>query len=354
MSSARRLAGTRRRRAPAASAAWAIIAALVLAATRAHAALEGLELDDETGGDASLARRAELNDRPAPEERATAPLWLELGATIGHGRDGIPAFGGALLLTVPFDRLAHARSALIAAGPRAAPDADRARAPGLVLVPVPVPAAPTASATTSGPTGADRAVSDARARSASEPAPKTDPPPIPLSIPPPTRVSPARAREAIRAALARAGLTEPGARIDALAGRARIAALLPELRLRASRTIDEGQALSPTEYDPGRVTATSGVSLWLEARATFRLDRLVFADEEVALERLRAQRLEAQSKLVERVLGLLFAWQRACLREADAAATEEERLAATLKHAEAEVELDVLTGGSFTRSGGAP
>jgi hypothetical protein len=107
--------------------------------------------------------------------------------------------------------------------------------------------------------------------------------------------------------------------------------------------------LSPTEYDPARITASGGVSLWLEARATWRLDRLVFADEEVALERTRSQREEAQAKLTERVLDLLFTWQRALVREADAAASPEEHLSATLKKIEAEVELDILTAGWFTR-----
>jgi hypothetical protein len=297
----------------------------------------------------SLARHTERDDRPI-EEPATAPLWLEFSAVLGHGRDGIPTYGGSLLLTVPFDRISRPRSPLIAAvtppAPRTAPEADRARTPSLALVPAP----PSTPAYTSGATGADRSASDASMRSASATPPKAAPPLLPAPI----LVSASRAREAIRAALARAGLAEPGARIDAIAGRARLAALLPELRLRASRTIDEGQALSPTEYDPSRLTATSGVSLWLEARATFRLDRLVFADEEVALERLRAQRLEAQSKLIERVLGLLFAWQRACLRAADPASTDEERAAAVLKQVESELELDVLTGGWFTRSGGAP
>jgi hypothetical protein len=153
----------------------------------------------------------------------------------------------------------------------------------------------------------------------------------------------------VEAALQREKLVDPDARIDALASRARTAALLPELRLRASRSVDEGQTLSPTEYDPARVTASGSVSLWLEARATWRLDRLLFADEEVALERAKSQRAEAQAKLIERVLGLLFTWQRAVAREDDAAAPPEEHLAAALKRIEAEVELDILTAGWFTR-----
>ena len=92
-----------------------------------------------------------------------------------------------------------------------------------------------------------------------------------------------------------------GARVGALA---RAAAARDAAR-------DQTQALSPTEYDPGRVTASGGASFWLEARATWRLDRLVFADDEVALERVRDERAAARQKLVDRVLDLLFAWQRA-------------------------------------------
>jgi hypothetical protein len=164
-----------------------------------------------------------------------------------------------------------------------------------------------------------------------------------------TVLTPAVARAAVQAALERAKLVDPDTRLDAIAARARSSALLPELRLRASRSVDEGQTLSPTEYDPERTTASNGVSLWLEARAAWRLDRLLFADEEVALERLRSQRAEAQAKVIKRVLGLLFAWQRALALEDDAAAAPEEHLGAILKRLEAELELDILTAGWFTR-----
>src|SRR4029079_3279914 len=86
----------------------------------------------------------------------------------------------------------------------------------------------------------------------------------------PVTVTPEMARAAVAAALKRARLEDALSRVDALASPARAASLLPELRFRVSRLVDEGQALSPTEYDPGRITATGGTSLWLEARATWR------------------------------------------------------------------------------------
>jgi hypothetical protein len=185
------------------------------------------------------------------------------------------------------------------------------------------------------------------------PAPQVDPqksaaaePTPPLRIP--IRVTPVVARGAVDAALRKAKLVDPDAHVDAIASRARSAAVLPELRLRASRTADEGQSLAPTSYDPQRTTTTGGTSVWLEARATWRLDRLVFADEEVTLERARAQRAEQRQKVVERVLTLLFAWQRALALEDDGHASPEEHLAASLRVLETEAELDLATGGWFT------
>jgi hypothetical protein len=157
------------------------------------------------------------------------------------------------------------------------------------------------------------------------------------------------ARAAIAAALKHARIEERTNRVDRMAARARSSALLPELRLRVTRQLDDGQVLSPTEYDPDRVTATVKASLWLEARATFKLDKLVFADEEVTLERLREDRVEAAAKLRQRVLETLFEWQRAMTNRDDPALDPEPRMKAAFAVVEAEVTLDVLTGGWFSR-----
>jgi hypothetical protein len=124
---------------------------------------------------------------------------------------------------------------------------------------------------------------------------------------------------------------------------------LPELRLRVMRTVDVGQALSPTEYDPTRTTGVDDVLFWLEARATWRLDRLVFAEEEVSLERMRHERAEAQAKLTSKVLKLLFDWQRALAFAESPLLPPEEALGARLEVLEAEAELDLLTGGWFAK-----
>jgi hypothetical protein len=269
--------------------------------------------DDEP---AALAPRVERLDA-APHELWTPegarahrpPLWVAIHAGFANLAGGERAFTGMLLASIPLERFAG--------GP-----APRAGRPALAegAAPRSEPAPPPAS-----------------------PEPAEPSPPLPV------RVTPDVARAAVRAALHHARLTDPEARIDSLATRARTSSLLPELRLRVARQVDEQQNLSPTEYDPSRITAAGGASLWLEARATWRLDRLVFADEEVALERLRRERAEAQSKLVKRVLDLLFAWQRALAREADAAKSPEDRLAATLDLVEIEASLDLVTDGWFTR-----
>jgi hypothetical protein len=167
-------------------------------------------------------------------------------------------------------------------------------------------------------------------------------------------VTPEMARAAVAAALEHAGLAERAARVERVASRARSSSLLPELRLRVTRLVDESQSLAPTEYDPGRITASGGSSLWLEARATWRLDRLVFADEEVALERLREERAQVRDKLAQRVLELLFAWQRARAAEGDPTRLPEESARAGLEAAEAEAAIDVVTGGWLSRRRRAP
>lgn len=279
------------------------------------------------------------------EEQRGAPFWIAIDASIGQTRDGSSAFGAMFLLGLPLERLVGH----VPLGPRltegARDDGRTAKAPpDLSQGWTPAPASPAPPSAELPPSPrAEGAKPPAGAPLAPHPTERV------LRRPGELPVNPVVARAAVQAALQRARLLDPDVRIDALASRARSSALLPELRVRASRTVDEGQTLSPTEYDPARTTASGGVSLWLEARATWRLDRLLFADEEVALERIRSQRAEDQAKLTERVLALLFTWQRALVREADETASPEEQLAATLKKIEAEVELDIQTAGWFTR-----
>ena len=268
-------------------------------------------------------------------------LAVSLEATYHTSSMGGSSFGAMASLQVPLERLLTPRKR--------------------ALVSPVVPGAP--------PSLAEAPASRPRARGAPEPsaapderAPREPPsPPDPAkkppaseqpagSAPPPILVSGDLARGAVRAAVRAAKLDEADARLDALSSRARMSALLPELRLRATRAIDESESLAPTEYDPMRRTATGGTTTWLEARATFRLDRLVFADDEIALEKLRADRAAERARVVTKVLELLDGWQRARAAESDPDAKSDARSRATLAAAAAEVSLDVLTNGWFSKA----
>lgn len=338
-------------------ASIAFAASIALAALPAGALPRAPYLDDPL-----VHPRLELRDPEPPEPRRpavrTQPFWVAIDVGLLHRsiREPIP-FGAPppfteplslcamLLVGVPIDRLPpfaprlplHSRA--IGDHPTAPRDAGGAQ-------PAPRPAAPSLK-----PPSRAAKLDLPLLTPAKLPAPPAAPA-APASVPQrriPVAVTPSAARAAVRAALKHARLEDADARVDALAARARVSAALPELRLRVSRTVDEGQSLSPTEYDPTRVTATGGTSLWLEARATWKLDRLVFADEEVALERVRHDRATARAKVVTEVLHQLFAWQRALTIAEDPAASPEEHLAATLKVLEAEADLDLATDGWFSR-----
>lgn len=254
--------------------------------------------------------RGERAVQDAP--RGTLAVGVE--ATLHMSSQQRTSFGAMAFLVVPFERLAAPpRRALVLS-----PPLDPGRTADLQPVAEPPPAP-------------------------APPPPSTEPPPAPL-------LSPELARGAVRAALRTAKLDDAERRLDSLASRARTSALLPELRLRATRAIDESESLAPTEYDPTRRTATGGTSTWLEARATFRLDRLVFADDELAIEKLRITRAAERGRLVAKVLELLDTWQRARTAEADPAAAPDARARASLAAAASEASLDVLTGGWFSKA----
>jgi hypothetical protein len=190
----------------------------------------------------------------------------------------------------------------------------------------------------------DRLATPPQQAPALEPSPEESGPEREVEL----KLTPAIARRAVQAALRAARLPESGRRLDALQSRAKSSAFLPELRLRGARTTDESLRLAPTTSDPYRYTQAGGASLTFEARLTWKLDRLVFASEEIQIERLRGQRGAAARTLVREVLKALVAWQRAELRAGDPASSPEERLDARLDALEAEATLDVLTDGWFS------
>lgn len=162
-------------------------------------------------------------------------------------------------------------------------------------------------------------------------------------------LSPDLARSTVAVARRVAGFTAGKRRLSAMASRARTSAILPELRLTGGRSSDVSLRLSPTTTDPYRYTQSGGNDLYAEATLTWKLDRLVFADAELAVERILDGRDALEMKLIAEVLRQLFAWERAQLRQSDATLEPEQRELAAMEELEAELTLDVLTGGWFSR-----
>jgi hypothetical protein len=138
-------------------------------------------------------------------------------------------------------------------------------------------------------------------------------------------------------------------RLDGMASRSRAAASLPEVRLGAGTSRDESLRLQPTLTDPGRFTRDGGRDLWLEARLIWRLDSAIFARDEIAIMRLRAQQREETARLAAEVLEALVDWQRARLSLASDRARPDEQDAAAIRQFGAVARLDRLTDGWFSR-----
>ncbi len=77
---------------------------------------------------------------------------------------------------------------------------------------------------------------------------------------------------------------------------------------------------------------------------------MVFADEEVTLERLQIERDAAERRLIDYVLERLSLWQRGRVRAIDPNIDPEQRDSAELAAIAAAVELDVLTDGWFSQA----
>ncbi len=166
---------------------------------------------------------------------------------------------------------------------------------------------------------------------------------------PPGRVlTAALTRETLRHALGAQGFESSERRMRSLDSRSRWSALLPDLALKAARATDQSLRLTPTISDPYRYTRDGGTDLVFEAKLSWRLSRLLFADPELSVERLRLGRAQKRAELSRQVLKALFAWQRAVVKVRDPGAFPEERQSALLDQVEAELTLHLLTGGWFT------
>ncbi|MCL2724353.1 MAG: hypothetical protein FWD69_07945 [Polyangiaceae bacterium] len=247
--------------------------------------------------------------RAAPSGHA----WLSILGFSRQWESGPHEIGGFVVLGLPLDRVAQAnpRRAMSTSDPKPAPKPAQTPAPSQAPVSSTAPAA------------------------------------LPLTV------TPQFARACVASALRASGLGTDDAHVDAVISRARWSALLPELRLRAIRYDDQRLYTdTTTAEDAARLRDSASAQLSLEARLTWRLDRLVFAGDEPALERLRLHRQDARAHVAARALDALFHWQRASLvalsAEHDPNKSPLEQAELALHVMEAEATLDVLTNGWFS------
>ncbi len=145
-------------------------------------------------------------------------------------------------------------------------------------------------------------------------------------------------REVVAAALRHAGLD--GAPERGMRRRARLAAALPTLSIKAARDT------SWVEADGARVVGDVEQSEVLEARASWRLDRLVFDGAELRVAALAQQRARARAALAAQVTALFYKRRAAQL---EALWSEPESVEAEIRRdlalEELSAQLDALTGG---------
>ncbi|MGE5788384.1 MAG: hypothetical protein ACM3ZE_27575 [Myxococcales bacterium] len=161
----------------------------------------------------------------------------------------------------------------------------------------------------------------------------------------PYPVTAAFARDAVEAALQAHGVMAAMERLESMTNRAKSSALLPEVRLRAGRDTDQSLRLTPTSEDPYRFSQSGGVSLLMEGALTWRLGRVVFAGEELGIERLRLAQARERQRVTSLLLNELLTWQTAWRR---VQAYGDEANAALEDVVEASMRLDALTGGWFS------
>ena len=143
-----------------------------------------------------------------------------------------------------------------------------------------------------------------------------------------------------------AGISESDAEIEHLATRARASALLPEVRVMA-----KGTSAGPKDYisDTGTVaTSYFGPSYSIEGTLTFHLERLVYSGQEARLERLRLERVEARTRITQKVIDDIARWSKATAEERDSPEGTDQHADATARRVAAQMALDVWTAGWFS------
>lgn len=154
------------------------------------------------------------------------------------------------------------------------------------------------------------------------------------------------ARELVRMVLKAGHLVDPE-RVAALMRRARLAGLMPTLKLGAERALQQDLA-STSSTDIERQAAAIGDDLSFDASLSFDLSRLVFAPEEVRLVSVQRWLYGDQRKLAQDALQLYFRRRKLLLQERAASAAEQLELALAIE--EVEAVLDAMTDGAYARA----
>jgi hypothetical protein len=136
-------------------------------------------------------------------------------------------------------------------------------------------------------------------------------------------------------------------RVAALMRRARLAGLMPTLKLGAERALQQDLA-STSSTDIERQAAAIGDDLSFDASLSFDLSRLVFAPEEVRLVSVQRWLYGDQRKLAQDALQLYFRRRKLLLQERAASAAEQLELALAIE--EVEAVLDAMTDGAYARA----
>ncbi len=130
--------------------------------------------------------------------------------------------------------------------------------------------------------------------------------------------------------------------------RSRWSGLVPELRLRGVYGFD--QSVSQEENNglyPGDSTTRGGRDSLLEARLTFRLDRLIYGDRESTLYQKRVDLLREGAKRDQLLVDLLADWLAARRHVAEGLLLPDELLKELAKQERALLGLNELSGGWF-------
>jgi hypothetical protein len=266
-------------------------------------ALRDGELDlEDAASQAALPRRGTILGAPR------SSTWITLGGFSRELAADRRELGGFVVLGLPFDRFAG--------GSRSTTDLGLVRTSSVTPTPAPASAAVP-------PASAERDLDLA--------------------------LTPRLARACVEAAWRAGGFAGDESALDAIISRAHLSAALPEARIRAVRYDDATLSLDGGT-DTSRLRDWAGANLGLEARLTWRLDRLLYVDDEPAFERIRLEHRDARGRIATKVLEALFHWQRAMLDLRTLPPTQigtRDEADVLLRVMEAEAALDVLTDGWF-------